>query len=260
MRLQGKVALVTGGGAGIGRAIAIRFAQEGASVMVADCNRSSYASGTDTVKMIKNAGGKAEFVFADVAKAVDDENMVNATIETFGKIDILVNNAGIELYKAITEVTEEEWNTLIDINLKGVFLCSKYAIPEMTRNGGGVIINMSSTAGFAGAPMQSTYCASKGGVLLMTRAMAAELRPLNIRVNSINPSLIDDVMGQQLIADIEARARSVGLPSPGERITLRQGRLGTTEEVANAALFLASDEASFITGHGLSVDGGLTAT
>jgi len=260
MKLQGKVALVTGGGAGIGRAIAVRFAQEGAGVMVADCNRSSYASGADTVKMIKDAGGKAEFIFTDVAKASDDENMVKAAIEAFGKLDILVNNAGIELYKAITEVTEEDWDTLIDINLKGVFLCSKYAIPEMTRNGGGVIINISSTAGFVGASMQSTYCASKGGVLLMTRAMAAELRPLNIRINSINPSLIDDDMGQQLMEDIEARARSTGLSVTRERILQRPGRLGTTAEVANAALFLASDEASFITGHGLSVDGGLTAT
>jgi len=259
MRLQGKVALVTGGGAGIGEAIAIRFTQEGASVMVADCNREAYASGERTVSRIREEGGKAEFAFTDVAKAADDKNMVKATVQAFGRLDILVNNAGIELYKAITDVTEEDWDTLIDINLKGVFLCTKYAIPEMMKNGGGVIINISSSAGYVGAAMQSTYCASKGGVLLMTRAMAAELRPLNIRVNSLNPSIIDDDMGQQLIKDIEARARAAGLPSPGARITMRQGRLGTTGEVASAALFLASDESSFITGHGLSVDGGLTA-
>ena len=257
MRLNGKVALVTGAGAGIGRAIALRFAQEGAKIVVADCNRSSYASGEGAVEAIKSAGGEAVFVFADVSRAADAENMVKATVDAFGRLDILVNNAGIELYRTITEMTEEEWDTLIDINLKGVFLCSRYAIPEMAE--GGVIINMSSVASFKGSPRQSAYCASKGGVMLMTQAMATELRPRGIRVNALNPSIINDDMGRILMDDMNA-VTGTGMPGLVERIEQRQWRLGTPQDVANAALFLASDEASFITGHGLAVDGGVTAT
>ena len=186
--------------------------------------------------------------------------MVKATIETYGKLDILVNNAGIWMCKPITEVTEEEWDTLMSINMKGVFLGSKYAIPEMAQRGGGVIINMSSVAGYVGSPLTTTYSASKGGVLLLTRAMAAELRPLNIRVNALNPGVIDDGMGQRLLKDFESFGLAIGLSDVAERIIATQGRLGTPEDVANAALFLASDEASFITGHGLSVDGGAAAT
>ena len=259
MRLDGKVALVTGAGAGIGRAIALRFAEEGAKVMVADCNRSSYASGEATVKMIKDAGGEASFVFADVSKAADAEKMVKSTIDAYAKLDILVNNAGIWLCKPMTEVTEEEWDTLMSINMKGVFLCSKYAIPEMAMRGGGVIINLSSVAGYVGVPLATAYSASKGGVLLLTKAMAGELRLFNIRVNALNPSAIDDGMGQQLLKDYEAFGLAFGNSNLTERIMERQGRLGTLEEVANAALFLASDEAPFITGHGLSIDGGAAA-
>jgi len=257
MRLDEKVAVVTGAGAGIGRAIALRFAQEGARTVVADCNRSSYASGEGTVNVITASGGEALFVHTDVSLAADAENMVRATMNAFGRLDILVNNAGIELYRTITEMTEEEWDSLIDINLKGVFLCSKYAVPVMAE--GGAIINMSSVAAFRGSPRQSAYCASKGGVMLMTQAMAAELRPRGIRVNALNPSIIDDDMGRVLIEDIDAAA-GIGLPDLMARIEQRQWRLGTPEDVANAALFLASDEASFITGHGLAVDGGLAAT
>ena len=259
MRLKDKVALVTGAGAGIGRAIALRFAQEGASVVVADCDRSAYASGGITVQMIREAGGDASFVHSDISRAADAEQMVKATIDTYEKLDILVNNAGIWMLKPLTEVTEEEWDTLMAINLKGVFLGSKYAIPEMIKQGGGVIINMSSVAGYKGAALATAYCASKGGVLLLTRAMSAELRPLNIRVNALNPGIIDDGMGQQLLKDYEARGMALGMTGLTERILASQGRLGTPEEVADAALFLASDEASFITGHGLSVDGGAAA-
>jgi len=260
MKLKGKVALITGAGAGIGRAIALRFAKEGAKVMVADCNRSPYAGGEATVKMLKDEGGEASFVFADVSKAADAENMVKATIEAYGKIDILVNNAGIWMCKPMTEVSEEEWDTLMSINMKGVFLVSKCVIPEMAARGGGVIINLSSTAGYVGAALATAYCASKGGVLLLTKAMAAELRPLNIRVNALNPGIIDDGMGQQLLKEYEAYGLAFGIPNLADRIIEMQGRLGTPEDVANAALFLASDEAAFITGHGLSVDGGAVAT
>lgn len=243
MKLDGKVALVTGGGAGIGRAIALRFAQEGAKVMVNDINRASYASGETTVKMIKDAGGEATFILADVSKATDAEKMVKATVQAYGKLDILVNNAGIWLGKPLTEISEQEWDRLMSINMKGVFLCSKYAIPEMTARGGGVIINMSSRGGLVGAALATAYCASKGGVLLLTKAMAVELMPLNIRVNALCPVLIDTDMGQQVI---KYRGAS-GVP-----ITA-QAQLGKPEDVAHAALFLASAEAAFITGHGLFV-------
>ena len=255
MRLEGKVALITGAGAGIGRAIALRFAQEGAKVMVAARNRPPQATGEETVRMVKDAGGEATFVFADVSKAADAENMVKATIQKYGKLDILVNNAGIWMCKALTEVSEEEWDTLMSINMKGVFLGSKYAIPEMAARGGGVIINLSSAGGIAGAALATTYCASKGGVLLLTKALALELRPLNIRVNALCPSLIDTRMGQQVLRDFE----SSGADQIMEKTASSQGRVGTPEEVADAALFLASDEATFITGHGLSVDGGAVA-
>ena len=259
MKLKDKVALITGAGAGIGRAIALRFAQEGASVTVADCDRSAYASGSITVQMIHEAGGEANFVHSDVSRAADTEQMVKVTIDTYGKLDILVNNAGIWMLKPLTEVTEEEWDTLMAINMKGVFLGSKYAIPEMIKQGGGVIINMSSVAGYRGAALATAYCASKGGVLLLTRAMAAELKPVNIRVNALNPSIIDDGMGQQLLKDYQTMGKALGTTGMSERILASQGRLGTPEEVASAALFLASDEAAFITGHGLSVDGGAAA-
>ncbi len=239
-RLEGKVALVTGSGAGIGRAIALRLAREGAQVMVNDINRASYASGEATVKMIKNAGGEARFILADVSKETDAEEMVKATVQTYGKLDILVNNAGIWLSKLLTEVSGEEWDRLMSINLKGVFLCSKYAIPEMSARGSGVIINLSSTGGLAGASQATAYCASKGGVLLLTKAMSVELRPLNIRVNALCPSRIDTDMGRQVTKERSA----AGLPLSPQ---------GKAEDVAEAALFLASDEAAFITGHGLVI-------
>jgi NAD(P)-dependent dehydrogenase (short-subunit alcohol dehydrogenase family) len=255
MKLENKVALVTGAGAGIGRAIALRFAKEGAKVVVADCNLWPYASGETTVKMIKDAGGEASFVFADVSKAADAQNMVKTTIEAYGKIDILVNDAGIWMCKPLTEVSEEEWDRLMSINLKGVFLGSKYAIPEMAQRGGGVIINLSSVAGYVGTAFDTVYSASKGGILLLTRAMAQELRLANIRVNAICPGVIDDDMGQQLISDYKA----LGIANVEDLINQRQMRLGTVEEVANAALFLACDESAYIIGVGLSVDGGYAA-
>ena len=252
MRLEDKVALVTGAGAGIGRAIALRFAKEGAKVVVADCNP---ASGEATVKTVKDAGGEATFILADVSKAADAQNMVKGTIEAYGKIDILVNNAGIWMCKPLTEVSEEEWDRLMSVNMKGVFLGSKYAIPEMAQRGGGVIINLSSIAGYVGTAFDTVYCASKGGILLLTKAMAQELRLANIRVNAICPGIIDDNMGQQLIRDYEA----LGIANIGDLISQRQMRLGTVDEVANAALFLASDESAYIYGVGLSVDGGFAS-
>ena len=235
MTLEGKVALVTGGGTGIGRAIALRFAYHGAKVVVNDINR---LSGESTVKIIKDDGGEAAFVLADVSKSIEVEKMIKITIQTYGRLDILVNSAGIWLSKPLVEVSEQEWDRVMSINLRGVFLCSKYTIPEMSANNGGVIINMSSISGIAGTAQVTTYCASKGGVLLLTKALALELRPLNIRVNALCPALIDTDMGHQVIT---------------AGIAPVQTEMGKPEDVANAALFLASDESAFITGHGLVV-------
>lgn len=234
MKLEDKVAIVTGGGAGIGKAICLRFAAEGARVMVADIKYGSPASRQDTVSMIMDAGGVAAFTPTDVSKTTDAEKMVKQTIETFGQLDILVNNAGVWLNKPLVDVTESEWDHLIDINLKGTFLCSKYAIPAMMKNGG-VIINMSSRAGLTGAPLATTYCASKGGVTLLTKALSLELKPFNIRVNALCPLLINTEMGRQLIKERNAAGFAVMPPA-------------SADEVANAALFLASDQSATITG------------
>lgn len=243
MKLDGKVALVTGAGAGIGRSIALLFAREGASVVVADANRAAYASGEETVKLIKNAGGKAVFVLADVSKAADVRTMVEKTVDVFGRIDVLVNNAGIFIAKRLVDVSEDEWDTLMDINLKGVFLCSKYAVPQMAASGGGVIVNMSSMAALAGYDLATAYCASKAGVLLLTKAMAVELMPERIRVNALCPGVVNDEMGKQVAAGYKTH----GMPIPD--IRLAPG----PEAVARAALYLASDDSSPTTGHGLVV-------
>ncbi len=244
MKLHGKVAIVTGAGAGIGRAIALRLAREGARVMIADLNRASYASGESTVRMIKDAGGDATFCLTDVSKASDAGNMVKATVKTYGKLDILVNNAGIWFYKQLTEVSEEDWDWMMGVNLKGAFLCSKYAIPEMKARGG-VIINLSSTAGLKAAPSASTYCASKGGVLMLTKAMAAELKPFRIRVNAVCPHMINTDMWQQCARDFATSG-----------INLSVAQTKDPGDVANAVLFLASDESSAIGGDALVVGEG----
>jgi NAD(P)-dependent dehydrogenase (short-subunit alcohol dehydrogenase family) len=235
MTLKGKVALITGAGAGIGRAIAVRFARHGAKVVVDDINR---LGGESTVKIIRGDGGEATFVLANVSKSTEAERMVKFTIQTYGRLDILVNNAGVWFGKPLAETPEQEWDELMNINLKGVFLCSKYAIPEMRARNGGVIINLSSIAALAGTAQCTAYCASKGGVLLLTKALALELKPFNIRVNALCPAMINTNMGQQVI--------KTGIVS-------EQAEMGKPEDVANAALFLASDDSAFITGHGLVV-------
>ncbi|MCL4553699.1 MAG: SDR family oxidoreductase [Actinobacteria bacterium] len=240
MKIKGKAALVTGAGAGIGRAIAIRFAAEGASVMVADIDRPP-ASSRETVALIERAGGRAAAVTGDVSKAADAERMVGATVEAFGALDILVNNAGIFMAKRLAETSEQDWNALMDVNINGVFLCSRYAIPVMVSRGGGTIVNMSSVAGLAGYPLATAYCASKAAVLLMTKALSAELASSGIRVNALCPTIINTDMGRQV-----ARAyRAAGVAG----IDLKSAP--TPDEVASSALFLASDDSAPTTGHGL---------
>lgn len=253
MRLKEKVALVTGAASGIGQATAALFGQEGAKVMCADLD----AEGAERVaQQIANSGGEAASTQGDVSQAADVERMVRQTVERWERLDVLVNNAGIYFILPLTQVPEEEWDRLININLKGVFLGCKYAIPEMVKGGGGSIVNTASIAGLRGFANWTTYCASKGGVIQLTKAVAMEVARLNVRVNCVCPGIIDTGMFDQAVdmvaADRDELATTIGEVHP-------MGRIGRPEEVAAAILFLASEEASFITGVPLSVDGGLWA-
>jgi NAD(P)-dependent dehydrogenase (short-subunit alcohol dehydrogenase family) len=244
-RLDGKVVLITGAGLGMGQAAALLFAKEGAKVAVVDWKPEA---GEETVKMIKKAGGEAIFIKADVSKADDAKNMVKTTVKTYGKLDVIYNNAAILGRVAFTEnIAEEEWDKIMAVNLKGVWLGMKYAIPEMLKKGKGSIINTASQCGDRGTRNLGAYCASKGGILALTRVTAMELAKKNIRVNALNPGIIATPMA------LSASEEDL----KGFAAIIPQGRLGRPEEVAYAALFLASDESSHVTGHTLVVDGGI---
>jgi NAD(P)-dependent dehydrogenase (short-subunit alcohol dehydrogenase family) len=247
-RLAGKVAIITGAGAGIGRAAAILFAKEGAKVVVVDWIAHD---GEETVSMVKEFGGGAIFVKANVAEAEDVKGMVKIAIDTYGKLDILYNNAGIVgAWVKTEEYPEDSWEQVIAVNLKGVFLGMKYAIPAMLKCGGGSIISTASQAGDRGQPNIAAYSASKGGVLALSRATAIEYAARNIRVNSINPGIITTPMVMSVM-ESNPKAKEQFLS------VVPQCRFGKPEEVAQAALFLASEESSHITGHTLVVDGGM---
>lgn len=252
MKLNGKVAIITGAGSGIGRATALLFAREGAKVAAADL---VVSAGEETVAEIMANGGEAVFVRVDVAQAAEVERMVRAAVETYGRLDILFNNAGLTLPAMVTETTEELWQMSIDVNLKGVMLGCKYAIPEMQKGGGGSIINTASMLGLVASPRQAPYCAAKGGVILLTKQVAIDFARDNIRVNCICPSEVDTPMHRKFIAaspDPEATKKRLL-----ERIPLN--RVAQPEEIATTALFLACDDSSYVTGVALPVDGGLTA-
>jgi 3-oxoacyl-[acyl-carrier protein] reductase len=244
MRLKDKVAFITGGGQGIGKVTALTFAREGARVAVADINM---ANAQAVAEEIVRNDGQAKAVFLDVSRAESGEVAVRTTVEAFGRIDILVNNAGITRDARMQKMTEDQFDAVINVNLKGVWLCARAVVPIMIANGGGSIINAASIVGLHGNFGQTNYVAAKAGVIGMTKTWARELGPNHIRVNAIAPGFT----ATEMIATVPEKV----LESVRERTPLR--RLGTPEDIANAYLFLASDEASFITGVTLSVDGGL---
>jgi NAD(P)-dependent dehydrogenase (short-subunit alcohol dehydrogenase family) len=252
MRLENKVALITGGNSGIGEATAILFAKEGAKVAITGRNQQR---GLEVTGRIKKNDGEAIFIPGDVRLAADCQRAVDETVLTFGRIDILFNNAGVFYAHNALDCSEEEWDMQIDVNLKGTFLMSKSALPGMIAQGGGVIINNSSGWGLVGGDKAVAYCASKGGVVLLTKAMAIDHGHQGIRVNCICPGDVDTPM-------LPEDARIRGLKSEDYLVGCANrplGRIGTPEEIAKAVLFLASDDSSFMTGATLAVDGGGTA-
>lgn len=253
MRLKGKVAIVTGAGAGIGRAVALLFAKEEAALMAADIEE---AGCRETAWMVQEAGGSASFAVVDVTAAAPVEGMVRAAVENFGGLDILVNNAGIWTPGRVAELSEEDWDRVMDVNVKGVFLCSKYAIPEMIKGGGGSIINMASVGGFIGSANYGAYNASKGAVVLLTKNIALDYASDNIRVNCVCPMLTDTQMAEDIIQAQDGEPESIRKVYE-RRIPL--GRLGKPEDVAYGALYLASGESSYVTGTSMFIDGGYTS-
>jgi len=248
MRLEGKVALITGGARGQGAAEARLFAREGAKVVIADVLD---PDGISVAAEINELGGDATYVHLDVSSEADWQEAIAAAVSAYGKLDVLVNNAAIWRGGHVLETDGEQWDAVLDINAKGVFLGTKLAIPEMRRAGGGSIVNISSTAGLVGSRTSTAYSASKGAVRLFTKSTAVQYGAEGIRANSIHPGPIDTAMGDQVWPDAGSREETI------ERTVLK--RIGAPEDIANGALFLASDESSFMTGAELVIDGGLTA-
>ena len=246
MRLKGKVAIVTGGSSGIGKAIALEFVKEGARVGVVGRQEAKLK---EVVEEIRRLGGEGISIHGDVSNPADVDRMVRVTVETFKRLDILVNSAGTLFSADLAHHTEAIWNDTLNINLKGSFLCIQRAVPEMLKQGKGKIINISSIAGQIGFPNSVAYCASKGGIMGMTKALAMELAPLKINVNDLAPGDVETPLNEHLLRNPEyLRQRVENTP---------YGRVGKVSDIAPAAVYLASDESDFVNGITLTVDGGL---
>lgn len=249
MKLANKVAIITGGGSGIGKASAYLFAEEGAKIVIA---QRTVATGEETMAKIKSSGGEAIFVRTDVTIARDMHHLIHVTLDTYGKIDILFNNAGT-LHKPapVEDIDESLWDEIYAVNVKSIFLGVKYVVPEMKKAGGGVIINTASILGIRPSKNTAAYCSSKGAANTLTKALALELAPYNIRVNCVNPVATDTPMVREAMADVNwdewEKARVQTIPI---------GRLGKPEDIAYAALYLAFDESAMLTGTCINVDGG----
>lgn len=249
-QLRDKVTIVTGGASGIGKATALAFSREGANVVVADI---SVEMGDEVVSMIKQVGGEAIFVKTDVSQAAQVQSLVQSAINTYGRLDYACNNAGIEgLMASTAECSEDNWDRTININLKGVWLCMKYEIPEMLKQSAGAIVNIASVAGLVGFVGLPAYAASKGGIVQLTRTAALEYAKLGIRINAVCPGGIETPMIDRLSATNAELEDSLSTAHP-------MGRLGKPEEIAQAVVWLCSDAASFVTGHPMVIDGGYVA-
>ena len=249
-RLLDKVAIVTGGARGIGRAIALRYTREGASVVIADRKADEAAV---TVGEIEKRGGRAIFVHTDVTDNETIESMVNETLRRYTRIDILVNNAGVALMRDITVATEDDWDRLNGVNLKGLWMCTKAVVPAMIENRAGKIVNMASMSGLIGYQWESIYASTKGGVISMTRELAVELCPFGINVNCICPGIIDTPIYYDIDFPLDDPEN---LESTLKSIPLR--RIGKPDDVAGGAYFLVSDDSSYLMGQALVIDGGYT--
>ena len=247
MKLQGKVAFITGFGSGLGQAIAVMFAKEGAAVAGTSTTESK---GQETVTMIEKVGGKALFRQGDVGNSAQMKSLIHETVKQFDGLDIVVNSAGVRTNGSITEITEEDWDRTLDANLKGAFVVSRLAIPEMKKRGGGVILHIAARSGMLGQSGRAAYCASKGGMVRLTEAMAMDHAKDKIRVNCICPGPTRTPMVDTSTPEKLARYTT--------RVPL--GRIGEPEDIAYAALYLASDEASMVTAAILPVDGGMRLT
>lgn len=251
-RLEGKIALITGGASGQGRAAAVRFAAEGATIVLSDVNEDG---GTQTMHMVQEDGGEALFVAADVSMESQAAEMVQAALRQYGALHILYNNAGIVGHDVDTDVTRlsvDVWDRILNINLRGIFLGSKYGVPALIESGGGSVINTASIAGLIGSPFAGhAYTASKGGVIALTRAMAMAYASQGVRVNAICPGGVDTPM----VASLQERQGMQEQFAAAHPI----GRLGTADDIASMAIYLASDESSWVTGSIFTIDGGRTA-